>query len=358
METRFNRWIVITCLLALIIPGITAGINYFMDPLWCFSPSHRFNQKQDDFNERQQKTNYITFHDFNYQGIIIGSSTGTNIDQRLFRGIKVYNYSINGMQMSEMPYYLDYARRRNGRDFDYIFLGLDFINSSRLAPPPFKPEQVIADTNHWLYRIETLISIGTLKFSRRNFMNYLYGRHLYYDRNNIKHVTPITREQLDFNIKKLMEIIERSDTGFSFKKYRYNEEYRSMLHKLREGHPKTRFVVFTTPVIDEFMTSMADYNLLDDYLRWLTDIVHVFGTCYHFMYPCALSREYYENFHDPNHYYPHVSALMVDAMYNSPITGDSPFGMLLTRENLKTKLAHLKRLIIQTAARRKAAGGR
>jgi len=55
-------------------PCITAGINFFMDPLWCFSLSHRFNQKQDDFNERQQKTNYITFHDFNYPGIIIAAA--------------------------------------------------------------------------------------------------------------------------------------------------------------------------------------------------------------------------------------------------------------------------------------------
>jgi len=97
---------------------------------------------------------------------------------------------MNGMQPEEMPLYLDYARTRNKKEFDVIFLGLDFMYSAKLTPGPFAPDKVFADTNNWLYRLKTLISIDTLKFSRRNFMNYLHGRHVYYDRDNIKYVTP------------------------------------------------------------------------------------------------------------------------------------------------------------------------
>ena len=216
---NYKKWIIITLLISLVMPGIVAGINFFMDPLWCFSLSHRYNMKQDDFNERQQKTNYITFHDFDYRGIIIGASTSTNINQHSFRDLAVYNYAINGLQPIEFLPYLNYAKKRNGHDFDYIFLEMNFLLAANLGPPIFDAEKIFAETNGWLYRIKSLVSIDTLKFSRRNFMNYLYGRHIYYDRNNVKYTTPLTREKLEINMKYLLEHFEKSDCSLFLQQF-------------------------------------------------------------------------------------------------------------------------------------------
>jgi hypothetical protein len=263
MAMNFNRWIITTCLMALIVPGITAAINYFMDPLWCFSLSHKYNSKQDDFNERQQKTNYITYHDFNYQGLIIGSSTSTNINQYLFRGISVYNYSINGLQPDEYLPYIRYAKERNGKDFEYIIMGLDFMYAAKLPPPTFNPAAVFSETRSPLYRLKTLISLDTLKFSRRNFMNYLYGRHIYYDRNNVKYSTTLSREVQDYNIKLLLGLFEKSDHPFAFNNYKYDEGYRSVLMQIRDDNPRTKFIIFTTPVVLRFMVLMVSYKHQD-----------------------------------------------------------------------------------------------
>jgi hypothetical protein len=350
-EMNFKKWVIITVLLSLILPAIAAGINYFMDPLWCFSLSHRYNMKQDDFDERRQKTNYITFHDFNYQGLILGASTSTNINQRSFNGIKVYNYAINALTPPEYLHYLTYAKKRNCHDFEYVFLGLDFGMSAQFGELPFDAEKLFAETNSCLYRIKILLSIDTLKFSRKNFMNSRGVRHIYYDRNNIKHTTPLSPDRVALHMKYLLAHFEKSDSPYSFNNFVYNPDYRAILEKLKDENPRTRFVVFTTPMIMPMMASMVKNGLLDEYLRWISDIVEVFGECYHFMYPNAVCEDYMNNFHDPNHYNPQVSVMMVDAMFNKRITGDTAFGMYISRANLKQKLSQLERLMKEAAAR-------
>lgn len=352
MKLTFNRWIITTLALALIIPAITAGINYYMDPLWCFSLSHRYNQKQDDFNERQQKTNWVTYHDFNYDGLIIGSSTSTNINQHNFKGLRVYNYAINGLQPVEYLPYLQYARERNGRDFSYIFVGLDFMFTAVLDPPLFDPKTVIEDTRNPLYRIKTLVSLGTLKYSRRNIMNYLYGRHIYYDRRNVKYSTRLSEKDLEFNISHLLKHFEKSDSPYSFNNYKYNKKYSSILKEIRDKNPGSRIIVYTTPVIDQYMALIVKSNLMDAYEEWIRDIVAIYGECYNFMFPGRLSRDYRKNFHDPNHYYPFVADMMIDAMYNSKNPDASGICIHITRANIDEKLAYIRGLFREAAARK------
>lgn len=352
MKDNFKTWIVVTLALSLVIPGLTAGINYCMDPLWCFSLSHRYNQKQDDFNERQQKTNYITYHDFNYDALIIGSSTSTNINQHKFKGLSVYNYAINALQPLEYPDYIAYARKRNDREFSHLFIGLDFMFTAELDPPPFKAEKIFEDTLSPLYRIKTLVSLSTLKYSRRNFMNYLYGRHIYYDRSNVKYSTMLTREAAEFNMARLMQHIEKSDQKYSFNNYRNNRDYHEILKTIRDQNPNTRFVIFTTPVIQSFMTIMVRQNLLDEYEQWIRDIVDVYGECYNFMLPTMMTKDPVKYFHDPNHYYPFVADMMIDAMYNSKNPDASGICVHITRANVDEKLAYILRLFREAAGRK------
>lgn len=351
MKENYKKWIIVTLALSLVIPGLTAAFNYFMDPLWCFSLSHRYNQKQDDFNERQQKTNYVTFHDFDYDALIIGSSTSTNIDQHKFRGIRVYNYAINALQPLEYPDYIAYARTRNGRDFRYIFIGLDFLLTPVIDPPPFKAEKIFEDTQSPLYRVKTLVSISTLKYSRRNFMNYLYGRHIYYDRNNVKYSTMLTREAAEFNMTRLMQHIEKSNQKYSFNNYKHNVNYHAILEAIRDQNPNTRFVIFTTPVIQAYMTAIVRNNLLGEYENWIRNIVDVFGECYDFMVPTRLTESPLKYFHDPNHYYPFVADMMIDAMYNSKDPEASGICVHVTRANVNEKLAAACSRIREAAAR-------
>jgi len=353
MNSAYTKWIIKALLLSLVIPGIVAGINGFMDPLWYRNTSHRFNQKQEDFNERQQKTNYITYHDFNYDALVIGSSTSTNLNQHHFKGLRVYNYAINALQPLEYKPYIRYARERNGKPFKYIFIGLDFLLAGKVPPPPFEPEKIFADTNNPLYRIKTLISLDTFMYSRKNYINSTGNRHIYYDRENVKHTTQLRPEEVKANIAALMKLIEKSPNSYSFNNYKYDPGYPSILKSIQDDNPGTVMVFFTTPVIDDFMVGMVRNNLLDDYEQWIRDIVAVNGVCYDFMCPNGLSADPLKYFHDPNHAYPAVADMMIDTMFNKKVEHDTEICIYITRQNIEEKILLLRRLFRELEARTK-----
>lgn len=60
---KSTKWIKIFFGLSLIGVLFVGGVNYIVDPLWMFDHSNKFNQKQDGFDERQQKqTIFILNH--------------------------------------------------------------------------------------------------------------------------------------------------------------------------------------------------------------------------------------------------------------------------------------------------------
>ncbi len=347
METIKKYWLIKTGLIALIIPLLVSGFNYIMDPLLCFSISHAYNQYQVEIDERKQKTNYITFRGFNYRGLLIGSSRCAFIPQDSFKGLPVYNYSVNGIRIEEISPFINYAKKRNGRDFDYIFLGLDFENASLFDVHPMiksMTEKNIKESNSIFYRIKTVLSIDTVRYAYKNLQNFRKKPWRYYDRNNIQHVKKHTREELieiyTMNFKQYMDKKQSP-----YLKFVYNSNYRAILEQYKKENPRSTIVPFIAPTATPFMEMIVNCGLVDDYFRWLSDILDVFGSIYLFMYPNEVTNDYFNNFFDPIHAYPSVGAMMADAVYNNKIRGDSKFGMLITRSNFKEKRALLERLI-------------
>jgi hypothetical protein len=347
MNMKNKYWLITTGLIALILPAIIMGFNYFMDPLWCFSISHRYNQCQVEINERKQKTNYITYRDFNYRGLLIGSSRSAFISQYSFKGLPVYNYSVNGFRIDELSPFTDYAKKRNGRDFDYIFLGLDFENAARYNPDEATlaaAEQNIKETNSLLYRVKTLLSIDTARYSWKNLDNYRHGSWRYYDRNNVEHIKKHTREeQIGIFTLHMTDYADKKKSRYL--NFVYNENYKKYLEQYKKEHPRSTIVVFLTPVALPLMEMMVAYGLLDDYFHWIYDVIDVFGEAYLFMYPNSVTNNYFDTFFDPSHANPAVGNMMVDAIYNNRIKGDSDFGMVITRSNFSEKRPFLERLM-------------
>ncbi|MDD3023802.1 MAG: hypothetical protein PHE26_07890, partial [Syntrophomonadaceae bacterium] len=127
----YKKWL-ITVLCIVILPLLAiAGFNYYIDPLWNFNHANRYNTIQASFDERQQKTNRVTFGKFDYDTLILGSSRVTYISQYDFAGHRAFNYAVSNMLLDEYYDYVEYAKLKNGRDFDYIIIGLDFYNTNR-----------------------------------------------------------------------------------------------------------------------------------------------------------------------------------------------------------------------------------
>ncbi|HPV39820.1 MAG TPA: hypothetical protein PKX40_01490 [Spirochaetota bacterium] len=345
MEKKY--WLIKTGLLTLILPAIIMGFNYFMDPLWCFDISHQYNQFQVQINERRQKTNYITYHDFNYRGLLIGSSRTTFISQYAFKGLPVYNYSVSSLRVDELSILTDYAKKRNGRDFDYIFLGLDFENARLHKPEEIRygsVSEIIEDTNSLLYRLKTLISIDTAKHSWQNLQNYRRGTPRYYDRNNVVHIGKLTRETL-LSIYSLCMKEYTDKTKPPYHHFIYHERYKKYLERFKKENRRSKIIVILTPASVPVMELIVAYGLLDNYFRWISEVIDVFGEAYLFMYPNSVTSDYLNSFFDPSHMKPHVGDMIVDFIYNKNSRADSDFGMLITRANIKEKRPLLERLM-------------
>ena len=128
--------------LNLVFLSLIGGFIYFMDPFWTFSHSHKFNSIQYASNEREQKSNLLYFREANYDGLLLGSSRVTFLNQKDFDNIKVFNYSFSLATPEEYLKYVEFAKKQNKKDFEYIIIGLDFFGSNKNIEKNANPDDI------------------------------------------------------------------------------------------------------------------------------------------------------------------------------------------------------------------------
>ena len=226
----------------------------------------------------------------------------------------MYNYSVNSLKVNELSCLTNYAKKRNGRDFDYIFLGLDFEVARPgvvKAAAPADTLQDIREAGSPLYRIKSLLSIDTARQSWAVMKNNFKPPWRYYDRDNVQHAKKFSRKETEETFD--LHIRSYTKNTSYFRTLGYTGLYRSHLEAYKRENPRSAIVVFIPPMSLPLMQLIVEYGNLDDYFRWLSDVVDVFGTVYLFAYPNRVTTDYMENFFDPIHAYPHIGAMMVDA---------------------------------------------
>lgn len=314
--------------------------NYVIDPMWCFQHANRYNCRQADIDDRQQKTNYLTFGGKKYDTLIIGNSRVKMMNQFDF-GPNAYNYALNGMTPREFDAYITYAKRINGKDFDRIVIGLSFAMSNRHFEytSGHEPAFYFDNANSFAYRWLLLMKGDLLRRSWSNVKHATSNKiTVYYDRNTVEHVNK-SRVHPDNHMPG--ELADMRET------YRHNYAYlgqlRSVLETIRKNNPTSRITVFTTPVSEPLYDAMVVEGRYEDYKRWLRDAVHVFGEIYHFEYPNTVTRDYRRYFIDAHHYGPETGTLMINRMkgIDDPAL-PADFGMVLNRSNIEEKLRQIE----------------
>ena len=320
-------------LIAIIILAFAFGmINFIVDPLWCFSHSNRFNKNQNPFNERQQKTNILTFQKPGYDSLLLGSSRATYIDQNDFTGLRVFNYSANGMKSAELNGYIEYAKRVKGGPLKCIILALDFDDNARYVVEDW-PSHYIDRANSFLYRFRTLLSVDTFIHSLQNLRWKSSG----YNRDNVKVMFPVTARQR----QKEAELQLRLLSGV-----REDANIKELLRELKHRNPETRFIIFTTPVSKPLFDLFIKTNGIDAYEKWLRDCVEVFGEIYNFMYPNSVTTNP-ENYKDAHHFHPRIGTLIAHkllALDDPNIPAD--FGILVTKDNIDEHLRKIRKQVL------------
>lgn len=342
----YKSWFFSTLFLILFSLLLIGAFNWYIDPHWCFSPDHKYNQVQVAYDERAQKTNYVTFRPFSYDALLLGSSRVTYINQHDFRGLKVYNYAVSNMLPEEYYDYIEYAKKRNGRDFDCIIIGLDFwtTNRNKELPSPIKePRFYIGKARSFNYRYKVLFSYDTCKLALKNFRASRGGipMEYFYDRHNVKHLLPLAKEERDKKIDNALSIYRDK----LYRDYEY-VSYKGLFEKLKKANPHTRFIVFTTPESLPLMQLLAEEGLMPYYERWLKENVEVFGEVYHFMYPNPVTLNL-DNYYDASHFYPHVGtfiACRIMGIEDKNMPGG--FGIVLGRNNVDSKIEKMKAEIL------------
>lgn len=338
-----KKWVKIFLASSLLGIVLTASINFIVDPLWSFDHSNPFNAQQKGFDERQQKTNYIKARGLSkYEGILLGSSRTVFINQNDFENMRIYNYSLNGMMPYEYKGYIDYVKKIKKDDFKYMIIGLDFFGTDITVSKKVKsPEFYINNAEDFLYRYQNLLSIDNLKISYKN-IRYSLRDHLdHYSRDNVKFKLKETEQK---RIQNYTRNLKKHTLGFMNEKYKYNPKYIDILKQVKEENPKTKIIVLTPPVTADLLASiMKNSNRINEFERWLKEVIEVFGEVHHFMSINTITTNL-QNYFDDDHYYPYIGTLLANKLSgkeNEDIPND--FGIVLNKSNIDKYMGIFKK---------------
>lgn len=260
-------------------------------------------------------------------------------------GHKAYNYSVSGMLMEEYNGYTEYAKLKNGGDFDYIVIGLDFFVTNKnlkLENEYHPPSYYINQANGFGYRYKLLLSADILEYSKKNYNASQRNVPVTfdYDRNNIKTLNRVPEAYRDERIR---ENLARYKTDV-YGNYEYRD-VKKILLQLKQNNPHSKFIIFTTPVSEPLLAVLVGENLLPDYERWLKDSVDVFGQVYNFMYPNSITADL-NNYFDGSHVYPDVEKLIAHKISGYPDDNiPADFGILLTEDNIDKQISYIDGLM-------------
>ena len=342
----YKKWIKLNFILILTISLIVAIINYTIDPHWSFLHKNSLNQIQIPFNERQQKTNMVYFKGLErYDGLVIGSSRTTFINQNDFYNMKIFNYALDSIYPFEYKDYIDFAKKIKGKDFKYIIIGADFYNTKKPNNLKFKnPKYYINNSTSFLYRYKMLFSIDSLKKSIENIeANLSKTAPIYYTRENIKKRPKVSEDERVKNYNKHLKI---HVNGFIGKNYQPNPKYLQILKRLKKDNPNTKFIIFTSPISANLLVeTLKKGEKIDEFKRWLRDLVNIFGEIDHFMTINSITTNL-QNYPDDDHFYPYIGKLLANKISNKKNNNiPKDFGIKLTKDNIDNYLKEFENKI-------------
>ncbi len=314
------------------------GFNYYVDPLWNFNHSNKLNQFQVPFDERQLKTNALTVSKEDYDSLLIGTSRTTYINQSDFIGLNTFNYSVSSMRINEYNDYIEYAKKRMGKDIKVIIM--EVFPKHLEFPQAFDlPEEYIMIAEDPLYRIKSLFSKDTFDKAKTNFdlsKTLTVSGYRSYNRESIAIAKEISSQERTENIARDIQTTEVTDA------YEI-EDYKAYLKEIKSNNPNTLFILFSPPYLDvKFKNDFASEEDFAEYERWLRECVEVFGDVYNFMYTNSITSNE-ENYYDSQHFYPPIGTLIANkVMQNDEAVIPEDFGVHITSENIDEHLTFVR----------------
>ncbi|MBM7649321.1 hypothetical protein JOC78_002274 [Bacillus ectoiniformans] len=326
------RWILLFTACLLLGLGSVAMVNYIVDPLWFHTHKNKWNQIQKPVNEREQKTNRLTFTDESFDTLILGSSRMVYVNQKDFIGHDAFNYAVALGSIDEFIKMIDYAQEMNDQPIDTIVIGLDFFETNvRFTDYPAPIDGFIAALDDPFYKYKKQLSMDTLKLSIENARHSLANERFpdrTYNRDNVASMDQLDPKVIEKKIQAALPSYEKLD-------YEYDSAYKPTIQAIKDKYPDTRFIALTTPITaSRFTTELNHPPVRAGYEQWLRDAVSVFGEVYHFNDVNTVTKNE-ANYYDTNHFYPKIGRLIAHRVtrHHNPNLPDD-FGKKLTKSTV------------------------
>ncbi|MCF4151115.1 hypothetical protein L2W58_04805 [Dethiosulfovibrio sp. F2B] len=342
----WKSFLLVTLLTATAFCGTVAGINYMVDPLWCFDHEVLLGKNQPMFDERQQKTDWLTFHDVDYDTLIFGNSRVSYLDSREVPG-RAFNYSCGSMRSTEYLDYAKYAKEIQGGSIKCILLGVSFYDTNMAIKTTFKDSSWYIDrANSVGFRYRSLLSLNLMLYSleaiKRDADKNTHDAYFRCKKNILAKRMSLPIDDV-FREKAIKAQINRYRAEVYGGSYVYNGN-KASFEKLKEKFPDTKIYVFITPVTVSFVKLLISEGRWEDYKRWVKDLVDVFGAVWNFMYVNDVTENIAANFKDAHHYSPEVAAIIAKKVYDLPTPPEyDSFGIKMTRESLSSDIRFLEK---------------
>ncbi|MBM3491316.1 MAG: hypothetical protein FJX68_12875 [Alphaproteobacteria bacterium] len=339
MQRHARRFLLAFALAALPILACVAGFNWLADPTWAFEPPVTLSSRYILRDERQNRVNRLFARNETFDGVLLGSSRMTYFDVGTLPG-RVYNFSASRMFPYEYVGHLATfvaAKGRPGR----LYLAIDFFGSST-PDTQIDAARLRTDAQSWRTRASLLLSLDVLFNGLENIVLAPGAAHTWtYDRMGRRHPPAATPQALAQQFEEGLAHARRS-RFYGSETYRYNAKLGEELAAVRAGFPDAEIVVFTSPISIELFALLVTEGRFDDYARWLTELVTVFGNCVDFMGDTGFARRR-ENWIDTNHFWPSLSRHLATALAGGSSAAFPDFGQRVDAANLAQHLARQRR---------------
>ncbi|MGG0643253.1 hypothetical protein ABE021_04780 [Sporosarcina gallistercoris] len=331
----------------LTLAAATAGVNYWIDPLWHYGHANAFNSIQKVTNEREQKIAMLHYGPHDYNTLLIGSSRSTYIHPTAFEKWDVFNFSVANLSIREVHSFMSYSQSQLP-DLERYLIGVDFFKSSeKEAGVPRALTNYKKKIEQPFYRTKNLLSLDSLDISIQNFTKSVTGtvdEDRLYNREGEAFANRLTKEEVEESTSLK---IERFEEEFYGSNYTYYKDYPMILQKIKDAAGTDELIVYTTPISTDLFVALVDSGLLDDYEHWIRDLVTVYGGVWNFMYPNEITNDIM-NYIDGHHFYPEIGTLLAKKIQH-PNSAEIPedFGIYVTADNVEEHLKEVRRLAKQ-----------
>ncbi len=283
--------------------ALSVCINFIVDPY------NFFNQAVTDFisvsNERNIKFVHLQNNSQKYNSVLIGSSRSSYIDASKLHKYKMFNCSVSGISIDEYLPYLKFFEKTQGTP-KLIILSLDFHATNLNIQGNIDPKITL---RYAVSKIKQLIDYAKIKISYlslRLLLNTQENFNDYYTRDFIKKRVNQEKKLDKENIKSTLGYYGKNCVN----NYRYRDDYKDMLTKIKESFPNSRIIVLICPIHESLFEFQKKISGETIYNRWLLDIKDVFEFLYDFNEDKAMINNL-GNFFDPAHFYPFVGDQLI-----------------------------------------------